>query len=87
MTHRFYETDKQFQQDALIFVALSLNESACVLISDGNIAEAEEIALIELINIAKQKAFDKSTINSIALYLNLVQEENNHMRQAFTKHR
>lgn len=87
MTHRFHESDKQFQQEALIFVALSLNESACVLISDGNIAEAEEIALIELINIAKAKSFDKPTINSIALYLNIVQEENNHMRQAFTKHR
>lgn len=87
MTHRFYETDIQFQQDAVVFVALCLSESACDLISDGNIAEAEEIALIELIAISKRKSFDKLTINTIALYLNLVQEENNHMRQAFTKHR
>ena len=43
MTYAFYETEKQFQQAALVFVAVSLNESAGRLISDGNIAQAVSI--------------------------------------------
>lgn len=87
MTYAFYETEKEFQQHAIVFVALSLNELANVLISDGNIAEAEEFALFELITIARNKSFDIGTMNALGMYANLVQEENNHMRQAFKKDR
>ena len=85
MTYAFYETEKQFQQAAFVFVAMSLNESAGYLISDGNIAQAEEIALFELISIARSKSFDIATKNAIGTYANLVQEENDHMRVAFGK--
>lgn len=83
----FFETDKEFQQAAIVFVALSLNESANVLISDGNIAEAEEYALFELISIARQKAFDIGTMNALGMYANLVQEENDQMRRDFDRNR
>lgn len=85
MTYAFYETEKEFQQAAFVFVAMSLNESAGYLISDGNIAQAEEIALFELISIARSKSFDIGTKNAIGIYANLVQEENDHMRVAFGK--
>lgn len=85
MTYAFYETEKDFQQSALVFVAMSLNESAGRLISDGNIAQAEEIALFELIEIARSKSFDTATKNALGTYANLVQEENDHMRIAFGK--
>lgn len=85
MTYAFYETEKQFQQAALVFVAMSLNESAGSLISDGNIAQAEEIALFELIEIARSKSFDTPTKNALGTYANLVQEENDHMRVSFGK--
>ena len=87
MATRFYESDKQFQQEAIAFVSVAFYESACVLISDGNIAEAEETALSELINICRSKSFDSGTKNAVATYFNLVQEENDHMRQAFRKNR
>ncbi len=87
MSHRFFEDDKDYQQSAIAFVALALYESACVLISDGNIAEGEEVALFELINIARAKSFDSGTKNAIGMYANVVQEENNHMRHAFGKGR
>ena len=82
MSSRFYETDKVFHQEALAFVALCLNESASALISDGNIAEGEEIALFELINIARSKGLDTT---ALGLYANLVQEENDLMRATFGK--
>lgn len=85
MTYAFYETEKDFQQAAFVFVAMSLNESAGYLISDGNIAQAEEIALFELISIARSKSFDSLTNTAIGMYANLVQEENDHMRVAFGK--
>ncbi len=85
MTYAFYETEKQFQQAAIVFVAMSLNESAGNLISDGNIAQAEEVALFELIEIARSKSFDTATKNSIGIYANLVQEENDLMRLSFGK--
>lgn len=85
MTYAFYETEKEFQQAAFVFVAMSLNESAGYLISDGNIAQAEEIALFELISIARSKSFDSLTNTAIGMYANLVQEENDHMRVAFGK--
>lgn len=85
MAYAFYETEKQFQQAALVFVAMSLNESAGSLISDGNIAQAEEIALFELIEIALSKSFDTATKNALGTYANLVQEENDHMRVSFGK--
>lgn len=87
MSHRFFEDDKDYQQSAIAWVALAVYESACVLISDGNIAEGEEIALFELINVARAKSFDSGTKNAIAMYANLVQEENDHMRLAFGKSR
>lgn len=87
MAHLFYETEKDFQQSALVFVAMSLNELAGVLISDGNIAEAEEYALFELINIARLKSFDIGTMNALGMYANLVQEENDLMRVFFNKSR
>lgn len=67
MTYAFYETEKQFQQAAFVFVAMSLNEAAGYLISDGNIAQAEEIALFELISIARSKSFDAATKMLLAL--------------------
>lgn len=82
---KIYETDKQFQQEAIVFVALSLNEAACALISDGNIAQGEEVALFELINIARSKSFDIGTMTAIGMYANLVQEENDAMRVSFGK--
>ena len=85
MTYAFYETEKQFQQAAIVFVAMSLNESAGTLISDGNIAQAEELALFELIEIARSKSFDAQTKNAIGIYANLVQEENDLMRLSFGK--
>jgi len=85
MTYAFYETEKEFQQAAFVFVAMSLNESAGYLISDGNIAQAEEVALFELIEIARSKSFDLPTKNAIGMYANLVQEENDHMRVSFGK--
>ena len=85
MTYAFYETEKQFQQAAIIFVAMSLNESAGALISSGNIAQAEELALFELIEIARSKSFDAQTKNAIGVYANLVQEENDLMRVSFGK--
>lgn len=85
MTYAFYETEKQFQQSALVFVAMSLNEAACRLISDGNIAQGEEVALFELIEIARSKSFDNATKSAIGVYANLVQEENDLMRVTFGK--
>ena len=85
MTYAFYETEKEFQQHALVFVALSLSESAYALISDGNIAQSEELALFELINIARLKSFDIGTMTTLGTYANLVQEENDLMRLSFGK--
>lgn len=83
MTYAFYETEKDFQQEAITFVALCLADSAFALISDGNIAQAEELALFELIIIARSKGFDATTMTSIGTYANLVQDENDTMRQTF----
>lgn len=85
MTMRMYETDKQFQQEAIAFVAVCFHEVACRLISDGNIAEAEELVLFELIEIARSKEFDLGTRNAIGIYANSVQEENDLMRVSFGK--
>lgn len=85
MTYAFYETEKDFQQSAFVFVAMSLNESAGYLISDGNIAQSEELALFELINIARSKSFDSATKTALGMYANLVQEENDLMRISFGK--
>lgn len=85
MTYVFYETEKQFQQAAVVFVAMSLNELAGALISDGNIAQAEEYALFELITIARNKSFDIGTMSVLGMYANLVQDENNAMRLSFGK--
>lgn len=87
MAIRVYQTDRDFQQEAIAYVAVCFYEVACRLISDGNIAEAEEFALFDLIEIARFKSFDIATLNAIGIYANGVQEENDVMRVSFGKGR
>lgn len=85
MTYAFYETQQQFQQAALVFVAVCLYEAAGLLVSDGNIAQGEEQALFELIEVARSKNFDAATKTTLGTYANLVQDENDLMRATFGK--
>lgn len=79
MTYRMFETDKEYQQAAIAYVALTVYEIACHVIADGNIADISEQTLFQLLEISQVKKFDQGTKNAIAMYANLVQDENQHM--------
>ena len=79
MSYQMFESEKDYQQSAIAYVALAVYETACSVISDGNIADISEQTLFQLLEIAQVKKFDQGTKNAIAMYANLVQEENQHM--------
>lgn len=75
-------TQRDFEQAALDFIALSVSERASSVISTGNVADIGE----ETLQYLEMIALDKSlSVSIVSTYLDIIRSENEEIRNFFDK--
>lgn len=76
---KIFNTEKDFKDEAIIFVARLVFDNAVPVIMSGNVADDSERVLSYLLSMSREEKLSRKTQDSIAFYHRQIFDENQKM--------
>lgn len=76
---KIFNTEKDFKDEAIVFIARMVFDNAVPVIMSGNVADDSERVLFYLLSMAQDEKLSRKSQDSIAFYHRQILDENQEM--------